>query len=115
MVKYVFIGGKQPSDAVHTDTEGKVTLNEATDPTEVPPTCYAFGLQFQLGVPLDVTPDKFRTREHYDNAIRKLQTNRFFKPFAEDAEFVDMPAPAAEPKRRGRPKAIAATTDEHAE
>ena len=110
MPKFVFIGGKQPAEAIHTDPEGRVTLNEATDPTDTPPICYAFGLQFQMGVPVDVTPDKFKSREAYENVLRRIQTNRFFKAFADDADYVDVPA---EPKRKpGRPKVIAAPAEE---
>lgn len=90
-MKFVFIGGKQPSAAIHTDVNGNITRDESKDPTDVPSECFAFGLTWQKGVPLDVTPDKFSSGAHYDNAIMRLQNNRFFeRVVAEDAVFEEV-------------------------
>lgn len=103
MVKYVYIGGKQPSAAVNRDINGNVTRDENIDPTDAPRECFAFGLNFELGVPVDVTRDKFTTQEHYDNALRRLAQNRFFQAFAEDAQFEEV----APDKPKGGKKAKA--------
>ena len=106
MTKFVYIGGKQPAEAIHTDINGKVTRNEAVDPTDAPNECFAFGLTFQLGVPLDVTRDRFTTNEHYQNALMRLANNRFFQRVeVEEAVFEevapDRPAPAR-PARKAK-------------
>lgn len=108
MTKFVYIGGKQPTEAIHTDHNGKVTRNESLDPTDAPAECFAFGLTFEKGVPLDVTREKFTSAEHHQNALRRLENNRFFQRFAEDAVFEEV-APAAPKKGR---KAIAAPVED---
>jgi hypothetical protein len=99
-MKFTYIGGKQPTEGVHTDVNGNVTRNEASDPTDAPDECFAFGITFQRGVPLDVTRDRFTTAEHFQNALRRLEQNRFFARFAEDAAFEEVAAPA--PTKKGR-------------
>ena len=107
MTKFIYVGGKQPSAAVHTDHNGSVTRNEAIDPTDAPDECFAFGITFKLGVPVDVTRDRFTTAEHHQNALLRLANNRFFKRVeVEEAVFEevapDRPAPAR-PGRKARP------------
>lgn len=114
MTRYVYVGGKQPTDAIHTDINGNVTRNEATNPTDAPAECFAFGITFQLGVPVDVTRDRFTTAEHHQNALRRLEANRFFeRVVAEDAVFEEV-APDR-PAKGKKAKAIAAPVEKPVE
>lgn len=114
MTKFVYIGGKQPTAAIHTDHNGNITRNEATDPTDAPAECFAFGLTFHLGVPLDVTRDKFATGEQYQNALMRLANNRFFeRVVVEEAVFEEVVPDRPVKAKRG--KAAPAPVDEPTE
>ena len=105
MTKFVYIGGKQPTAAVHTDINGKVTRDESIDPTDAPDECSAFGITWKRGVPVDVTRDRFTTGEHHQNALRRLANNRFFEAVVvEDAKFEEVAPdrPAARPGRKAK-------------
>lgn len=117
MTKFVFIGGKQPSEGIHTDAAGAVTLDESKNPTDVPATCFAFGINWQLGVPVDVTRDKFSTPEHYQNALKRLENNRFFERFAEEAKFEEVApaAPVAKAGKKGKHAPVDTPADEPVE
>lgn len=125
-MRFVYIGGKTPSARVQfeyrddpknplvvaKDENGQVIEDERGDlAPDSPDKCVAFGITWRKGEPIEVKRDMFTTGEHYENAIRRLQVNRFFKALTEDAEFEDVP-----PKQVKRPqKAIQAPQAEPAE
>lgn len=118
MPKFVYIGGKTPSAAVDfewrespkeayvvkTDGNGRPIQDERGEHApDAPDKCFAFGMWWKQGQPVDVTPDKFDQRAHYDNAIIRLRQNRFFQEVAiEDAKFEEVV-----PERKSR-RAVAA-------
>lgn len=80
MAKFVYVGGTTLSEHV-SDAFG----NERSG-VKMPASTTAFGIEFIVNQPVDVSRDRFKTEAAHRHALAKLATNQFFKPVAEDAQ-----------------------------
>ena len=94
MSKWIYVGGTTSTE--HASQAG----GDERSGVEMPDSTTAFGIKFIVGQPVDVSRDKFPTEGAHRHALRKLETNKFFKPFAEEV-LPPVTAPAYEPDFEG--------------
>ena len=103
-MKFVYVGGKTFSEhhSETTNDRGQVVGIDERRGVDMPDSTVVFGIKFIVGKPTEVLETDFPNREKYLHAVRKLEGNKFFKPFVEDAvvETVE-PDKAPEPAKRG--------------
>lgn len=83
MPKYIYVGGETKSEHLSDAADERLGV-------DMPDSTTAFGVKFIVGKPTDVTREQFPNQAAYDHAIRKLNGNQYFRPFAEDVAFEEI-------------------------